>query len=79
MILYLAKGGNMPWTKQFDEKIDILKKVKEITKQKMEINDEKLCAGLPVEFIDYMKYVKKLDFEQDPDYKYLKGLFINTF
>ena len=27
MILYLAKGGNMPWTKQFDEKIDILKKV----------------------------------------------------
>jgi serine/threonine protein kinase len=77
MILYLAKGGNMPWTKQFDEKIDILKKVKEITKQKMEINDEKLCAGLPVEFVNYMKYVKNLDFEQEPDYKYLKGLFIN--
>ena len=43
----------------------------------MEITDEKLCTGLPVEFVNFMKYVKKLEFEQNPDYKYLKGLFIS--
>ena len=77
MILYLAKGGNMPWIKYYNKKLDRLKKIEEIAKQKMEISDEKLCAGLPVEFVNYMKYVKNLDFEQEPDYKYLKGLFIN--
>jgi len=77
MILYLAKGGNMPWIKYYNKKLDRLKKIEEIAKQKMEISDEKLCTGLPVEFVNYMKYVKNLDFEQEPDYKYLKGLFIN--
>ena len=78
MILYLAKGGNLPWLKYYNKRgIDKFKKIDEIAKQKMEISNEKLCAGLPIEFVNYMKYVKNLDFEQDPDYKYLKGLFIN--
>ena len=77
MILYLAKGGNLPWLKYYNKNINKFDKIDEIAKQKMEITDEKLCAGLPVEFVNYMKYVKKLEFEQNPDYKYLKGLFIS--
>ena len=38
---------------------------------------EKLCEGLPGEFIDYIKYVKKLLFEEDPDYLYMKSFFIS--
>ena len=59
------------------EKNSNLTQINLLTKEKMEISDEKLCAGLPVEFVNYMKYVKNLDFVQEPDYKYLKGLFIN--
>jgi len=77
MLLYLSKGGNMPWIKCYNKNLDKIKKIDEVAKQKMEISNEKLCAGLPVEFVNYMKYVKNLDFEQEPDYKYLKGLFIN--
>ena len=78
MILYLAKGGNLPWMKYYNKKdTDRFKRIDEIAKQKMEISNEKLCAGLPFEFANYMKYVKNLEFEQNPDYKYLKGLFIN--
>ena len=38
---------------------------------------EKLCEGLPGEFLDYIKYVKKLLFEEDPDYLYMKNFFIS--
>ena len=75
-LLYLAKGGWMPWTKytnnnniSYDNKEKIIKDIK------LKFSEEKLCKGLPNEFIDYMKYVKKLEFEQEPDYKYLTDLF----
>ena len=35
---------------------------------------EELCSGFP-EMIEYISYTKKLEFEQNPDYKYLKLLF----
>ena len=76
MLLYLAKGGWTPWLKykKIKDKNEGLKK---IVKMKLEITNENLCKGLPNEFIQYMKYVKKLDFEQEPDYQYLNSLFIS--
>ena len=78
LLIYLGKGASIPWIKYFKKK-DINIDVKEliILKTKMKITEENLCKGLPDEFIDYMKYVKKLEFEQEPDYKYLYSLFIS--
>ena len=42
---------------------------------KEELSAEELCAGLPACFLAYFKYVRKLQFEEDPDYKYILGLF----
>ena len=50
---------------------------KKITQMKVEISEENLCKGLPYEFISYMKYVKRLEFEEDPNYDYLNGLFVS--
>ena len=36
---------------------------------------EHLCHGLPPQFADYMTYCRRLGFEENPDYEYLKGLF----
>ena len=36
---------------------------------------EELCRGYPEEFKEYMNYCRKLAFTEDPDYKYLIGLF----
>ena len=78
MLLYLAKGGCIPWQNCLkNNKIEIEKKRQIISKIKLEITEENLCKELPNEFIHYMKYVKKLDFEQEPDYQYLIGLFIS--
>jgi len=43
---------------------------------KMEISEENLSKRLPAEFSSHMKYVKHSEFEEDPLYKYLKGLFL---
>ena len=64
VLIYLAKGGWSPWNKYFKiNNITQIELAKIITKIKLEISEENLCKGLPNEFIDYMKYVKKLEFE----------------
>ena len=72
MIIFLMKK-KLPWQgikgnsyKECYHKLYLMKKYIEI---------EDLCKGLPKEISDYMYYAKALKFEQEPDYKYLRGLF----
>ena len=76
MLVYLATN-NLPWkSKRIMETIEEISYFrKEIYKIKKSILPEKICEGLPEEFIDYIKYCRKLEFEQEPDYNYLKNLF----
>lgn len=37
---------------------------------------EILCKDVPQEFRDFLVYSRNLEFEDVPDYAYLKGLFI---
>jgi len=73
MLIFLAKN-NLPWMN-----IGIMKNKKEeaneICKLKKRTEIENLCEGLPEEFRDYINYCRKLEFEQDPNYKYLRYLF----
>ena len=74
MYILLAKG-ELPW------KIVKYKNLGELlyntVKIKGNILMEDLCKDLPNEFCDYMKYVRKLNFEEKPNYEYLKNLFKN--
>ena len=36
---------------------------------------DELCKGYPDEFKDFMNYCRKLSFTDDPDYKFMIGLF----
>jgi len=39
---------------------------------------DELCEGLPDEFKEFIKYGKEMEFEQEPDYKYLNGLLMQV-
>ena len=69
VIIFLLNKFNLPWAKAIDT--NSVKEIKEKT------TEEELCKNLPKAFCDYMKYVKRLKFEEDPNYNYLRGLFID--
>ena len=77
MIIYLAKN-NLPWLYLENSISDISKLNKAIYIFKNSITSEQLCKDLPEEFNNFIKYVRNLDFEQNPDYSYLKGLFMSV-
>ena len=63
VLIYLAKN-HLPW--QGLKEKDRIKRYKQIYMIKKNIEPEKLCLGLPNEFCEYIKYVKKLQFEEEP-------------
>ena len=75
MYIYLAKG-ELPWSNIKCHKIEDMITKTGIMKSKISV--ENLCQKLPNEFCQYMNYVKKLSFEQNPDYEYLRNLFKNV-
>ena len=72
MLIYLIKG-RLPWDNiRVDNKRSSYLK---LSLYKKNLSPEILCSNLPKEFSDYIRYVKNLNFEDDPDYNYLKSLF----
>jgi len=73
-LIYLAKG-KLPWqgvrTKNKKEKH------KKIMESKLAYTPDKLCEGIPHEFVKLLEYARELDFEERPDYKNIKSMFKN--
>ena len=65
--------GSLPWqnlkVKQGESYYD------KIGKKKINTSFEDLTKGLPEEFLYYFKYVDSLNFEDEPNYDFLIGLF----
>ena len=73
VIIFIA-NGTLPWVNvQSDNKNELYNKILEIKKQ---TTPEVLCRGLPQQFMEYINYVRKMTFEQEPDYRYLRNLFL---
>lgn len=72
MLIYFMKG-RLPWQGITGNKK--MERYLKIYKIKKRIKPEDLCKGLHEEICEYIKYVRSLDFEEDPDYNYLRSLF----
>ena len=66
LIIFWLKQS-LPW--DLEAKHNLSEKVLSI---KSKILPEKLCEGLPPDFIQIIKYVKTLRYEEKPNYEYLK-------
>ena len=76
LLVYLAKG-KLPWQSMKSQTKE--EKYQQIMEKKKEITIEKLCSGLPREFIMYFRHVRSLGFEEEPCYDLLKSLFLTAF
>ena len=72
MIVYFMKK-RLPW--QGVTGTRKMERYLKIYKLKKNTSPEDLCEGLPPEMVEYMTYAKKLEFEQEPNYNYLRKLF----
>ena len=76
ILIYFANRGYLPW--QGLNIADKIERYRRIYYIKKDIKLEDLCKGMEHEFFEFVKYVKHLQFEEDPDYNYLKGLFMKV-
>ena len=72
MLVYFLKK-KLPWQGITGRKK--MERYLKIYKMKKNTSPEELCSGLFPEMVEYVSYSKKLEFEQEPDYNYLRKLF----
>lgn len=74
-IFVVCLKGTLPWKNvrsvSKDEKYKKIKNIKETTSL------VELCNGIPYEFLSYIDYCYSLKFDENPNYEYIKSLFIN--
>ena len=75
ILVYLLKG-KLPW--MGIKCMDKNEKIKKICIRKIETSSSDLCVGLPKEFVEYFDYCNDLEYEQKPDYTFLKNLFFKV-
>ncbi|KIY72407.1 kinase-like protein [Cylindrobasidium torrendii FP15055 ss-10] len=72
VFMYFLRGG-LPW--QGLRAATNKQKYEKIGEKKQTTPIGELCEGFPEEFAIYMNYVRKLGFEETPDYDFLRDLF----
>ncbi|KAK6309040.1 casein kinase I-like isoform X1 [Coregonus clupeaformis] len=76
MFMYFLRGS-LPWQ---GLKADTLKeRYQKIGDTKRTTPIEVLCESFPEEMATYLRYVRRLDFFEKPDYDYLRKLFTELF
>ena len=72
MIIYFMRG-KLPW--QNVTGVKKMERYLKIYKMKKNVTPEDLCKSLPKQMTEFMRYIKQLEFEQEPDYSFLRNLF----
>jgi casein kinase 1 len=65
--------GSLPW--QGLKAATNKQKYERIGEKKQTTIIKDLCEGFPEEFGTYLQYARRLDFEENPNYEYMKELF----
>ena len=71
VFMYFLRGS-LPW--QGLKAATNKAKYEKIGEKKQQVSIKELCDGLPEEFNAYLTYARKLGFEENPDYDYLRDL-----
>ena len=75
VLMYFLRG-NLPWQGlKVRSKEDRYKKILE---KKKETSSQDLCKEFPHEFFEYVDYTKNLEYEENPDYDFLRQKFLDV-
>ena len=75
VLMYFLRG-NLPWQGlKVRSKEDRYKKILE---KKKETTSQELCKDFPYEFYEYVEYTRNLEYEENPDYDFLRKKFLDV-
>ena len=75
VLMYFLRG-KLPWQGiPVKNKEDRYRKIME---KKIATSPEELCQGFPEEFAQYINYTRNLEYEENPNYEFLKDLFLKV-
>ena len=75
VLIFLLKG-ELPW--QHTNAKTKEERNQKILDKKMVITSAELCEGLPIEFEEFIEYIKNLEYTQKPDYDFLRNLLMSV-
>lgn len=75
LLVYLF-NGKLKWQNSKNLKIDKNKKHNAIKLLKNNLSEEEICKGMPKEFSVFLKYVRNMDFDEEPPYSTFKKMFL---
>lgn len=67
MLIHLLTPGGLSWIRHGVPKTDIAHN--RLKREKQRATPEDLCRGLPSEFEEFLRYCRRLKFEERPDYQ----------
>lgn len=76
-LVFLLRGS-LPWQGSQRKKVgssNSAEDLEEVRDMKANLSLPDLCRGCPAEFVDFLAYCKKLDFQATPDYDHLRHMF----
>ena len=76
VIMYFFRG-NLPWQGMAAKTKK--EKYQKIMEKKIATTPDELCKGYPEEFVVYFQYCRGLQFEEKPDYGYVRSLLKSIF
>ena len=72
VLMYFLRG-TLPWQGLKVQRKE--ERYKKIYEKKKNTTPEELCKGYPEQLCEYVKYTRNMEFEQNPNYDYLRNLF----
>jgi hypothetical protein len=66
MLIHLLTPNGLPWTRNGVPKTDAAHD--RVQRDKRNVRPEDLCKGLPFEFEEFLRYCRRLKFQECPDY-----------
>ena len=77
VLIYLMRGGQLPWQGLKGAARD--KKSKKIRDVKVSTPVELLCENMPSQFKEFLLFARGLEFSNKPDYDYARNLFYTLY
>ncbi|ESK94986.1 dual specificity kinase 1 [Moniliophthora roreri MCA 2997] len=68
MFIHLLTARGLPWTRNGVPKTDAAHDI--LKREKQHARPEDLCRGMPSEFEEFLRYCRRLKFQDCPDYSY---------